>query len=59
MTTASSAPSPFTGIVRPKRCPSIYRLDILFGDWMQPLRTKDENYYDAHCSVFTPSSFEL
>ena len=34
-------------------------LDCLFGDWMQHLRTKDENYYDAHCSVFTPSSFEL
>ena len=34
-------------------------LDIVSGDWMQRLRTKDENYYDAHCSVFTPSSFEL
>ena len=23
------------------------------------MRAMDENYYDAHCSVFTPSSFEL
>ena len=36
-----------------------FSLDVLFGDWMQRLRTNDENYYDAHCSVFTPSSFEL
>jgi hypothetical protein len=34
-------------------------LDIVLRDWMQRMRTKDENYYDAHCSVFTPSSFEL
>ena len=34
-------------------------LDVVFGDWMQRVRAKDENYHDAHCSVFTPSSFEL
>ena len=34
-------------------------LDLVFGDWMQRVRAKDENYHDAHCSVFTPSSFEL
>jgi hypothetical protein len=34
-------------------------LDSLYADWMRRQRTKDENYYDAHCSVFTPSSFEL
>jgi hypothetical protein len=34
-------------------------LDVVFRDWMERERTNDENYYDAHCSVFTPSSFEL
>ena len=34
-------------------------LDIVLRDWMQRMRAMDENYYDAHCSVFTPSSFEL
>jgi SAM-dependent methyltransferase len=34
-------------------------LDVVFGDWMERQRTNEENYYDAHCSVFTPSSFEL
>jgi SAM-dependent methyltransferase len=34
-------------------------LDGAFGGWMHRLRMKDENYYDWHCSVFTPSSFEL
>jgi hypothetical protein len=34
-------------------------LDGSFGSWMDRLHVKDENYYDWHCSVFTPSSFEL
>jgi SAM-dependent methyltransferase len=43
----------------PDKVSAALNLDGLFGNWMQSLRTKDENYYDAHCSVFTPSSFEL
>ena len=43
----------------PEQMSADLNLDGLFGSWMQRLRTNDENYYDAHCSVFTPSSFEL
>ena len=43
----------------PEKVSVDFGLDFLFGDWMQHLRTNDENYPDAHCSVFTPSSFEL
>ena len=43
----------------PDKVSADLNLDGPFGDWMRSLRTKDENYYDSHCSVFTPSSFEL
>jgi SAM-dependent methyltransferase len=43
----------------PEKMSADLNLEGLFGRWMQRLRTNDENYYDAHCSVFTPSSFEL
>jgi SAM-dependent methyltransferase len=43
----------------PERVSAKLNLDRVFGDWMQRLRGNDENYHDAHCSVFTPSSFEL
>lgn len=43
----------------PEKVSTDLGLDIVLRDWMQRLRSKDENYYDAHCSVFTPSSFEL
>lgn len=43
----------------PERVSVDLGLDIVFGDWMERQRTNEENYYDAHCSVFTPSSFEL
>ena len=45
--------------VPPEKVSADLALDFVFGDWMQRLRAKDENYYDTHCSVFTPSSFEL
>jgi SAM-dependent methyltransferase len=43
----------------PERVSANLNLDRVFGDWMERLRTKEDKYYDAHCSVFTPSSFEL
>jgi SAM-dependent methyltransferase len=43
----------------PEKVAAELDLDVVFGDWMERLRVDDENYYDAHCSVFTPSSFEL
>jgi SAM-dependent methyltransferase len=36
-----------------------FNLESSFRGWMDRLRAKDETYYDWHCSVFTPSSFEL
>lgn len=43
----------------PEKVSADLALDRLFDDWMRTVRMKDENYYDAHCSAFTPSSFEL
>lgn len=43
----------------PEKVSAELNLDVVFGDWMERTRNQDENYYDAHCSVFTPSSFEL
>ncbi|WP_250529159.1 class I SAM-dependent methyltransferase [Caballeronia sp. ATUFL_F1_KS4A] len=34
-------------------------LERLYADWQLRSSNGDENYYDAHCSVFTPASFEL
>jgi SAM-dependent methyltransferase len=34
-------------------------LQEAFDAWKQRLQVQDQNYYDAHCSTFTPASFEL
>jgi len=31
----------------------------LLQDWMLRVKSGDKTYHDSHCSVFTPSSFEL
>jgi hypothetical protein len=41
--------------VSPEKVSADFGLDSLFSSWMQLLHTNNENYSDAHCSVFTPN----
>jgi SAM-dependent methyltransferase len=43
----------------PEKVSADLGLDIVLRDWLERERSGDENHYDAHCSVFTPTSFEL
>jgi SAM-dependent methyltransferase len=43
--------------VDPDKVSAGLRLDESFAEWMD--QSRNEQYFDAHCSVFTPSSFEL
>ncbi|MFM0101422.1 class I SAM-dependent methyltransferase [Paraburkholderia nemoris] len=43
--------------VEPEKVSAGLRLDESLAEWMD--RSRNEQYFDAHCSVFTPSSFEL
>lgn len=45
--------------VQPTKVSAIFNLDLVFNQWMAQLGTKDSEYLDAHCSVFSPASFEL
>ncbi|MFM0363712.1 class I SAM-dependent methyltransferase [Paraburkholderia sediminicola] len=45
--------------VPPAKVSAMFNLDSVFNRWMAHLRTNDTAYHDAHCSVFTPASFEL
>lgn len=51
--------SSFHARVDPEKVSAMFNLERVFKGWMASREANDTSYHDAHCSVFTPSSFEL
>lgn len=49
----------FHRAVPPRKVSTSLNFVKAFDEWIERRQSNDTEYHDAHCSVFTPSSFEL